>query len=196
MNTWTKWHAVYTDADETAFRDARRINAHFGLPLPNASRVFSLSLNSDGRSNVHDFGKKYRSTYLGNTWAYRYIKSLYPDAWIWDERYRFSTKTSFSKDMRILHAQTEFIKLLGADCIKEIRARALSSGLNPDTNTGGRPDLAAHFPGQEVPWRFIEIKIPERGDKLGEKQTDCLRLFASFFGGEGAVELELSKAEM
>ena len=194
MNAWTEWRATYKPADVSAFGDAKRIDAHFGLPLPNTDRVFSLSLNAEGRSNVHENGKGFRTHYFGNTMVYRYIKSRYPEAWIWDERYRFSFDTTFCRDKSILHAQAEFIRMLGANHIQEIRALAIRKGLNPETNNAGRPDLAVHFPKQKTPWRFIEIKIEENRDKLKEKQVDWLKLFAEYFGREASVELTLSKS--
>jgi hypothetical protein len=193
MTAWTTWSATYTENDVAAFENPRLINSHFGLPLPFESRVFSVSLTPEGQSNVHEGLKKYRSTYFGNTWAYRHIKAKHPDAWIWDERYRFSRSTVFCSDTRICDAQAEFIKLFGRSRIQEIRAMALREGLDPDKNNGGRPDLAVHFPGQDVPWRFMEIKILETGDTLRADQKKWLQLFASSLGTEAAVLLELRR---
>jgi hypothetical protein len=70
---------------------------------------------------------------------------------------------------------------------------ALREGLDPDKNNGGRPDLAVYYPSQEVPWRFIEIKIMETGDKLRTDQIKWLQLFADYIAKEAAVQLELRR---
>lgn len=195
MEEWTKWQETYTDDDESAFSDPMRANIHFGLPLPNSSRMFSISLLEDGRTNVHGAGKQFRNTYFGNTVAYRYISSLYPNAWIWDERYRFTLDENFSKDPGMLLAQQKFTEKVGRDRILELRRNAIRKGLNPDGKTEGRPDLAVYIPEQKPQWYFVEIKIPERKDKLADRQIRWLRLFSEYFGIESAVVLELRKIQ-
>ena len=196
MTSWATWRVEYSEADEIAFGDPLRINSHYGLPLSERSHVFSRSLNDAGLSNVHDPGKKYRPHYFGNNVAIRHIKARHPDAWIWDERYRFTRDVSFAKDERIIHAQREFIQKMGLDRITEVRAMALAAGLDPEGKIVGRPDLAVFMPGgSQMIWRFIEIKIRDRGDSLGENQTKWLQFLADCFGRESAVEMELVKRD-
>ena len=196
MNEWrpTIWWIPFTDADKQAFRNPLQINSYFGLPLPQHSRVFSRSLNEEGLSNVHDAGKKFREHYFGNTMALRHIKQRYPDAWIWDERFRFTTSVEFAKAERIIHAQKEFVRVMGPGQILEMRRKIQDAGLDPDDKMVGRPDLAVYVPG-DGKWRFIEIKIPENGDELREEQIRWLQLLAGSFGGESAIELGLVREE-
>jgi hypothetical protein len=190
MGAWTMSSGTYTTADMAAFKDRRFIDSHFGLPLPYPSRVFSISLNHDGKSNVHE--APYRPHYFGNTWAYRNIKAQHPDAWIWDERYRFGCKTGFLKDPCMIRAQEEFIRLMGKDRITQIRKRALDENLLPDSLTDGKPDLAVHFPSRgDVSWKFIEIKLRGTKDKLKPTQIAWLQLLSDYFGYKAVVQLEL-----
>lgn len=195
MNEWhpARWTVPFTEADEKAFSDPLRVNAHFGLPLPMAERVFSISLNETGLTNVHDSGKKFRKHYLGNTMAIRLIKRQHPDAWIWDERFRFALECKFT-NKQFAFAQKEFIRMMGADRILEIGSRVKNAGLEPGGKSVGRPDMAVYVPGDEK-WRFVEIKIPERGDELGLEQVKWLQLLSDYFGAEAAVELELVREE-
>lgn len=168
-----KQTATYTTADMDAFRDPNKINSHFGLPLPQAARVFSISLNAEGKSNVHQ--ARFRRHYFGNTWAYRYIKKQHPDAWIWDERYRFNSALSIVRDPRMIKAQIEFIRLMGTDRLSKIRMKALALNLKSDSLTDGKPDLAVHFPSKtDLPWKFFEIKLPN--DPLKPNQLGWLKV--------------------
>ncbi len=87
----------------------------------------------------------------------------------------------------MLHAQREFIRLFGKDCATKIADLAWDADLDPAGKTNCRPDLAVYFPTEEV-WRFIELKIPEKGDTLSLKQEDWLDLFATHLGPASAVE--------
>ena len=187
------WRIAYGAADIEAFADPARLNAHFGLPLPMPERVFSISLNPDGRSNVHDAGKKYRRHYFGNTMVVRLIKQQHPDAWIWDERYKFRPTRGFIGNGRRLQAQAEFVRIIGEDRIDAIHAAAVEAGLDNGGKMVGLPDIAVYMPDGSPSWRFIEIKIPERNDKLRASQTGWLRLLSTFFGREAAVECLLVK---
>lgn len=188
------WRATYSDEDLEAFANPVRTNSHFGLPLPMAERVFSISLNRDGRSNVHDAGKQYRSHYFGNMVALRLIKQLHPDAWIWDERYRFTLKNGSSKDEVRRRAQAEFVRIMGAGRIEAVHAAAVEAGLDRGRKMVGMPDLAVYVPDHQPAWRFIEIKMPARKDKLRESQTGWLRLLSCIFGPDAAVEFVLVEA--
>lgn len=187
------WRVTYGADDLGAFDDPARLNTHFGLPLPMPERVFSISLNPDGRSNVHDAGKKYRRHYFGNTMVLRIIKQQHPDAWIWDERYKFRPTRGFIGDDRRLHTQAEFVRIIGEDRIDAIHAAAVEAGLDNGGKMIGLPDIAVYMPDGSPSWRFIEIKIPERNDKLRASQTGWLRLLSTFFGREAAVECLLVK---
>lgn len=191
MNEWrpTRWTIPFTAEDKMAFAAPLRVNAHFGLPLPMAERVFSISLNEAGLSNVHDSRKKFRPHYLGNTMAFRHIKQNHPDAWIWDERYRFSSKYRNS-DKQFARAQKEFTRIMGIDRIQEIDARARNDGFEHGGMTVGRPDMAVYLPGEDAKWRFIEIKMRTTGDRLKPEQEQWLKLLADIFGEDAAVELE------
>jgi len=193
MSAWSKWVSKYSAADDAAFRDKSRIDIHFGLPLPSPMRVFSLSLNGQGLSNVHEGGKQFRSHYFGNYLAYRYLTCHWPDAWIWDERYRFEPRADVSTDANICGAQAAFLEKLGIETATEIQRLALDAGLDPGRKTSGRPDLAVWLPREAHSWRFIEIKIPERNDTLGDKQTRWLHLLSNFLGRESVVELEFRR---
>ena len=187
------WRATYGADDLEAFKDPARLNTHFGLPLPMPERVFSISLNPDGRSNVHDSGKQYRSHYFGNTMVLRLIKSQYPHAWIWDERYKFRRIEKIPGDARRRHAQTEFVRLMGSNRIEAVHAAAMEAGLDNGGKMVGLPDIAVYVPDYQPAWRFIEIKIPGRNDKLRTAQTGWLGLLSSFFGPDAAVECLLVK---
>ncbi len=192
MTAWKVITETYTKADLAAFEDPKLINSHFGLPPPYAERVFSISLNHEGKSNVHE--APYRPHYFGNTWAYRYIKEQHPDAWIWDERYRFTCKTGSLQDQRMIKAQEEFIRLMGRDRINEIRKMARDKNLEPDSLTDGKPDLAVYFPSlRDVPWKFIEIKLKRTEDKLKPTQIAWLELLSDYFGYEAVVQLNLQE---
>lgn len=195
MKEWqpTRWTVPFTEADEKAFADPLIVNPHFGLPLPMAERVFSISLNEAGITNVHGSGKKFRRHYLGNTVALRYIKRQHPDAWIWDERFRFALGCKFT-NKQFAFAQREFMRMMGADRIRALGSRIKDAGLEPGGKSVGRPDMAVYIPG-DGKWRFIEIKIPERGDELGDEQIRWLQLLSDYFGADTAVELELVREE-
>ena len=188
------WRITYCEADLNAFSDPDRINAHFGLPLPMSERVFSISLHSDGRSNVHDAGKQYRPHYFGNTMALRHLKQLHPDAWVWDERYKFRPIEGVLGDARRLGAQAEFVRIMGQERINAVHAAAVDAGLDNGGKMVGLPDVAVYVPDYQPAWRFIEIKMPERNDKLRTSQAGWLRLLSRFFGEEAAVECLLVKA--
>jgi hypothetical protein len=187
MSDWTTWRATYTAKDEAAFQDPQQVDHHF--ELPSLSNVFSLSLDSCGRSNVHGSGKKGRLHYLGNYLTYRYVKQIDESAWIWDERYRFAGEPV---DSAMLVAQREFASKFGTAQMELIRTEAKKAGLEPGGKTSGRPDLAVHFPSCEIKWRFIEIKMP--GDRLHSPQSEWLRLFARHLGLDSAVVLEFQKS--
>ena len=191
MAAWTKWRVEYSGADEAAFADPIRINQHFGLPLPGHEHIFSRSLTEAGLSNVHEPGKNFRPHYFGNTMVLRHIKQRHPDAWIWDERFRFTESSAFAKNERIIRAQQEFVRMMGLERIRAIQALAKAAGLDPEDKMVGRPDLAVYFPGERTEWRFLEIKIRKRGDRLRPEQEKWLNLLADFFGPESAIELEL-----
>lgn len=184
---------AYSADDMEAFSDPDRINAYFGLPLPMSERVFSISLHSDGRSNVHGAGKQYRPHYFGNTMLLRHIKQQYPSAWIWDERYKFRPIGGTFSDDRRLNAQAEFVRIMGQDRINAVHAAAVGAGLDNGGKMVGLPDVAVYVPDGSPSWRFIEIKIPERNDKLRASQTEWFRLLARFFGEEAVVECRLVK---
>ena len=187
------WRIAYGAADIEAFADPVRLNAHFGLPLPMPERVFSISLNPDGRSNVHDAGKRYRPHYFGNTMLLRHIKQQHLNAWIWDERYKFRPiGGTFSDDQR-LKAQAEFVRIMGEDRIDAVHAAAVDAGLDNGGKMVGLPDVAVYVPDYQPAWRFIEIKMPERNDKLRTSQAGWLRLLSRFFGEGAAVECLLVK---
>ena len=184
---------AYSADDMEAFSDPDRINAYFGLPLPMSERVFSISLHPDGRSNVHGAGKQYRPHYFGNTMLLRHIKQQYPGAWIWDERYKFRPIGGTFSDDRRLKAQAEFVRIMGQDRINAVHAAAVGAGLDNGGKMVGLPDVAVYVPDGSPSWRFIEIKIPERNDKLRASQTEWFRLLARFFGEEAVVECRLVK---
>ena len=184
---------AYSADDMEAFSDPDRINAYFGLPLPMSERVFSISLHPDGRSNVHGAGKQYRPHYFGNTMLLRHIKQQYPSAWIWDERYKFRPIGGTFSDDRRLNAQAEFVRIMGQDRINAVHAAAVGAGLDNGGKMVGLPDVAVYVPDGSPSWRFIEIKIPERNDKLRASQTEWFRLLARFFGEKAAVECRLVK---
>lgn len=197
-DTWTVEEVSFTAEDVAAFENSAEVNRHFGLPFPGPARerVFSISLNEHGRSNVHDPGKASRPHYFGNYVVYRYLRELDPDVWIWDERYRFQTVNEVSRDPRICAAQAKFVELFGQDRILEVQQLALKWGLKPGGKTSSRPDLAVFLPSRNE-WRFIEIKIPERHDRVEETgdQAKWLQLFASYLGSNCAVELRLVRAQ-
>lgn len=184
---------AYSADDMEAFANPDRINAHFGLPLPMSERVFSISLHPDGRSNVHDAGKQYRPHYFGNTLLLRHIKQQYPNAWIWDERYKFRRTEEIPGDDRRRHAQAEFVRIMGQDRIEAVHAAAVVAGLDNGRKMVGLPDVAVYVPDGSPSWRFIEIKIPERSDKLRASQMEWFRLLTRFFGEAAAVECRLVK---
>lgn len=188
------WHVTYDAGDLEAFANPDRINAHFGLPLPMTERVFSISLHPDGRSNVHNAGKQYRPHYFGNTMLLRHIKQQYPDAWIWDERYKFRRTEEIPGDDRRRHAQAEFVRIMGQDRIEAVHAAAIDTGLDNGRKMVGLPDDAVYVPGNPPSWRFIEIKIPGRNDTLRTSRTGWLHLLSGFFGRDAAVECQLVEA--
>ena len=187
------WRIAYGAADIEAFADPARLNAHFGLPLPMTERVFSISLNADGRSNVHDAGKRYRPHYFGNTMLLRHIKQQHPNAWIWDERYKFRPIEGSLGDARCLGAQAEFVRIMGQERINAVHAAAVDAGLDNGGKMVGLPDIAIYVPDYQPAWRFIEIKILDRKDKLRTSQAGWLRLLSRFFGEGAAVECLLVK---
>ena len=185
---WTKQNGSYSIADKVAFCNLARCDSHFGFPLPHPERVFSISVNANGRL-IRDPSQPVKTGYLGNAVAYRLIKAESPDAWIWDERYHFSRRVSRLPDMAL--AQREFVRLLGEKRIMEVHDLAIARGLNPTHKTGKRPDVAAFLPGRSPECRFIEVKRTETRDTLKPEQEEWLRLLAEVFGRESAIELTL-----
>ena len=181
------WPVQYSRDDLAAFKDPKRIDNHFGLPMKD---VYSISLRpSDGRSNVHD--ATYRSAYFGNAVAYRDIKIRYPNAWIWDERYRFE---GAPKDADMHRMQQLFEEKMGSVAMAQVCERAKEAQLNPGGKTAGRPDLAVYVPGDPRPWRFVEIK--RLGwDDVRPNQRMWLELLGSYFGDGSAIVMELSMAD-
>ena len=195
MSEWqpTRWTAPFTEADEKAFADPLIVNSHFGLPLPMAERAFSISLNEAGLTNVHNGG--FRPHYFGNTVAMQYIKQRYPDSWIWDERYRFAATATRIQNRQFKRAQDHFIRIMGDSRIREVVARGKAIGLDPGGREIGRPDVAIYCPNEKIQWRFMEIKISSRGDKLRPIQEQWLRLLSDIFGEGASIELELVKEQ-
>ena len=182
---WTEWNGTYTQEDVDAFLDPERIDQQFGLP-DKRKRVFSVALHPNGNAKPQD-----RIHYLSNLLAFRCLKTHWPDAWIWDERYRFAGEPG-KHDRAMIHAQCEFIRLFREDRATKIADFARQRGLDPAGKTNSRPDLAVYFPTEDV-WRFIELKIPEKGDTLRPKQRDWLCLLATHLGPESAVEWRWDK---
>ena len=179
MVAWTQWDETYTAEDYAAFCNPQLINSYYGFPMPN---LFSIALNLEGLSNV-----KKRRTYFGTIWAYKYIKSKYPDAWMWDESYRFSLRPC--KIQR--YAQREFVRLMGEKRIRDIENNALSSGLEPYNLGCGKPDVAVYCPEKKMKWCFFEVKRVDKRDKLKIPQIKWLELLADYFGKKAVIELRL-----
>jgi hypothetical protein len=186
MRPWTTVRETYTSADRAAFCDAAQVDSEFGFPAAQPDRVFSISLNAGGCSNVHEGGHMFRWHYFGNAVAMRRVTAEAPDAWIWDERYRFERVSIMST------AQREFLRHLGDKKLVAIQSAAKAAGF--DHRATGRPDLAAFLPGRDPEWCFIEIKIVGGTDKLKQKQIEWLRLLSSVFGRASAIELEVAPA--
>jgi hypothetical protein len=155
------------------------INSYYGLPMQN---LFSIALNSEGLSNV-----KKRTTYFGTIWVYRYIKSKYPDARMWDESYRFSLRSCNIQ----FNAQREFIRLMGEKRISDIESKARSLGLEPYKLGYKKPDIAVYCPEKRTKWRFFEVKRVDKGDTLSGDQMKWMELLADYFGKKAVIELSL-----
>jgi len=182
MVAWTQWIETYTEEDYEAFCNPKLINSYYGLPMQN---LFSIALNPDGLSNV-----KIRTTYFGTIWAYRYIKSKYSNAWMWDESYRFSLRSCQIQ----YNAQREFIRLMGEKRISDIESKALSLGLEPYKLGYKKPDVAVYCPGKRMKWLFFEVKRLDTGDTLSADQMKWLELLADSFGKKAVIELSLIQA--
>ncbi len=189
MDPWKNMRGSYSFADKAAFCDRARCDAHFGFPLPNRERVFSISVNENGCLKRDTLLTPVPTGYLGNAVAYCMIKKESQDAWIWDERYHFSRR--ISRIPSIAMAQREFARLLGEKRLMKVHDLAVARGLDPRHKTGKRPDIAAFMPGREPEWRFIEVKRVETGDLLHDKQARWLRLLAEVFGRDSAILLTL-----
>jgi|SRR6185437_8354964 len=193
--TWSQIQWTYTRDDVDAYCDARRINGHFGLPLPHRERVFAIWMDQQGLMirdpkappRLSPKGNPVIGGDFGNLVAYREVKTPHPGAWIWAERYTFTLKAASPSWQG---AQDAFVSLLGKDRLLEIQKRALSLGLNPGGKTGGRPDLAVYVPDGAIPWRFIELKKKGK-DYLRKNQKKWLTLISEVFGKQAAVEATL-----
>jgi hypothetical protein len=188
MPAWTRVRETFVEADRTAFGDVALIQSHFGFPLPHPERVFSSSLDAEGRSGVHAPGKQFRPQNFGNAMAMRLIKAQDPAAWIWDERYHFARDPM--PDRSMVPAQEAFLTLFGDERLSAVQARAKAVGLVPRVHAKGRPDLATFSEGWESQWRFIEIKILGGQDKLNPDQVNWLEVIGDVLGRASAIELE------
>jgi len=189
MAAWTKHVATLTQDDREAFDDFTRVAGHFGLPFTLPSRIFSRFLDDDGgvRAATKDLD---REGAFGHFAAYKLFAANEPEVWIWNERYWFSSAPVPVTCM--LRPQQLFRERFGAERIQRIEKLANDDGLFQTCKTGpGLPDLAVFAPANVIPWRFVEIKRPEKGDKLSECQDRWLGLLAKVLGSECVIELEL-----
>ena len=186
MPRWERCTAIYTAEDMNVFDKAKNnsdptlIDRHFGAhPEQPFENIFASALDENGKAKT-----PIQRQHFANFLAFRYIKSCQPDATIWSGRgrYRFAE----NPDDQWSSAEHEFIELFGKDRAKRIAELARKAGLDPEKGTG-LPDLAVYFPTEDD-WRFIELKIPEKGDTLSLKQEDWLDLIATHLGPASAVE--------
>jgi hypothetical protein len=197
MRTWNEEEWIYTHDDIEAYHDSKRVNSHFSLPMPYAERVFSIRITDDGLvtrdplspPRFSSKGARVIGGDFGNLVAYKHIKSLHPQAWIWAERYTF---TQSPASALWTMSQERFVAALGMEQLIEIQKRAISLDLDPAGKTSGRPDLAVYMPEANMPWRFIELKKKGK-DRLSETQRKWLALIADLLGKDAAVEVSLSK---
>lgn len=192
MARWTKQVANLTKDDREAFDNFSRVAGHFGLPFTLPSRIFSRFLDDDG--SVRAATKELRREgAFGHFAAYKLFAVNEPEVWIWNERYWFSSAPAPVACM--VRPQELFRERFGAERIQRIEELANKKGLFQTCPTGpGLPDLAVFAPKNVIPWRFVEVKRPEKRDKLNKRQEDWLELLANVLGPECVIELELREA--
>ena len=192
---WNEMELPYTDEDVQAYNDTKRVNDHFGLPLPYRERTFLIRISADGlmtrgpdhSPRVSSKGKNVLDGNFGNLVAYRHLKRLYPDAWIWAERYTFTDQPAIRA---AVPDQKAFIELLGKERLTQVEKKAKDWKLDPGGKTNGRPDLAVCVPTQTPSWKFIELKKKGK-DRLSDEQKQWLELIVGIFGKDSAVEASL-----
>jgi hypothetical protein len=194
MAKWTTMQMGFADSDIEGFEDLSRVATHFGLPLAPPSRIYSRFL--DERGSVPKPTKAMRrSGAFGHLYAFRAFAAGEPEIWIWNERYWFSEDPVPVACMAT--PQRAFREKFGVDRALRINKLANDLALLQTCKTGpGLPDLAIFAPANKVPWRFVEIKMPERGDEIesDSDQAKWLELLADVLGPECAIELQLVKA--
>lgn len=189
MARWTKQVATLTGDDREAFDDFSRVAGHFGLPFTLPSRIFSRFLDDNGRVRAATKDLD-REGAFGHFAAYRLFAANEPEVWIWNERYWLSSAPVPVACM--VRPQQLFRERFGAERIQLIEDQANKCGLFQTCKTGpGLPDLAVFAPTNVIPWRFVEVKRPKKGDILSNCQERWLELLAEILGPECVIELEL-----
>lgn len=189
MDLWKKVRMNYSESDLRAFNDLARVAEHFRLPLVPPSRIFSRFLDGEGCVRA-PMRRMRRSGAFAHLFAFREFAASEEEIWIWNERYWFSTAPAPVACM--VRPQQIFQEKFGLEQLKRIGEAATRRGLFQTCKTGpGLPDLAVFVPGGDRPWRFVEIKMPGRGDGLSDEQRRWLELLTEVLGSESVIELEL-----